>query len=238
MVVLADGSGYEAQIKCSDEDSDLAVLKINKSGLQVADFGNEEDITIGRTVIAIGTPISFSLRNSASIGIISGINRSVSSLYRLIQTDAAINPGNSGGPLVNLDGKVLGINTSKYIGLGAEGLGFAIPVGTVKYVVDEFDKHNAVNRPFLGTTFEEGWAARVGLPTNSGLIIRGIEANSPAEQYGLKVDDILIAINDNRVNTVVDFNEEMKKYSPQSNATLKINRQGIIENVKIVFGKK
>jgi len=138
VVVLSDGSGYEATLKCIDEDTDLALIKINKSNLNTARFGKEEDIVIGRTVLAIGTPVSLSLRNSASIGIISGINRGIGSPYSLIQTDAAINPGNSGGPLVNLKGEVIGINSSKFAATGIEGLGFSIPLNTINYVLKQF----------------------------------------------------------------------------------------------------
>lgn len=237
VVVLSDGSGYEAKLKCIDEESDLAVVKINKLGLKPASFGKMEDIIIGKTVIAIGTPVSFSLRNSASIGIVSGINRSIDSSYRLIQTDAAINPGNSGGPLVNLEGEVIGINSSKFAGSGIEGLGFSIPVGTVNYVLDHFEKYGRVIRPKLGVVFEEDWAARVGLPTNSGLRIIEVNDRSAAKQYGLKVDDIVLAINNININTLVDYNEEMKKYLPKDKINLKVSRGGVKTYINVVLGE-
>lgn len=237
VVVLSDGSGYEAKLKYMDEKTDLAVIKINKTGLKEAKFGKQEDIVTGKTVIAIGTPVSFSLRNSASIGYISGINRSLDSEYRLIQTDAAINPGNSGGPLVNLKGEVIGINSSKYAGVGMEGLGFAIPVDTIKYAINHFDAYGKIKRPYMGTVFEENWAARIGLPSKNGLTITKIEKNSPAQKSGLKEKDILLSINDNNVNNIVDFNEEMKKYLPQESLKLKIKRDGIIRNISIVPGE-
>ncbi|HOM01223.1 MAG TPA: trypsin-like peptidase domain-containing protein [Acetivibrio sp.] len=236
VVVLADGSGYEAELKCIDEETDLALIKIGKTGLKPAEFGTEEDIIIGRTVIAIGTPVSFSLRNSASIGIISGVNRSINSSYRLIQTDAAINPGNSGGPLVDLNGKVLGMNSSKFSGIGVEGLGFSIPVGTIDFVLKHFEKYGKVVRPKLGVAFEEDWAAQVGLPTNSGLKIVGVDRNSAAEKYGLLEGDVVLAINGADVNTLVDFNEEMKKYLPNDKVNIKISRKGVKTNVNVVLG--
>ncbi|MFZ5989839.1 MAG: trypsin-like peptidase domain-containing protein [Bacillota bacterium] len=237
VVVLSDGSGYEAKLKCIDEESDLAVVKIDKLGLKPASFGKMEDIIIGKTVIAIGTPVSFSLRNSASIGIVSGINRSIDSSYRLIQTDAAINPGNSGGPLVNLEGEVIGINSSKFAGSGIEGLGFSIPVGTVNYVLDHFEKYGRVIRPKLGVVFEEDWAARVGLPTNSGLRIIEVNDRSAAKQYGLKVDDIVLAIDNININTLVDYNEEMKKYLPKDKINLKVSRGGVKTYINVVLGE-
>lgn len=231
VVVLSDGNGYEASLNCIDEETDLALIKINKFGLKPVRFAKEEDLVIGETAIAIGTPVSFSLRNSASIGIISGVNRSIDSSYRLIQTDAAINPGNSGGPLVNLKGEVVGINSSKFAAEGIEGMGFSIPVSTINYVLKHFESSGRVIRPKLGANFEEDWAARVGLPTNSGLSIIGIGKNSAAEKSGLQVGDVLISINNNNVNTLVDYNEEMKKYIPTSKISLKIKREG---NEKVI----
>jgi len=235
VAVLADGSGYEAQLKCIDEESDLALIKIDKAGLKAAKFGKQEDIITGKTVLAIGTPVSLSLRNSASIGIISGINRGIDSDYRLIQTDAAINPGNSGGPLVNLKGEVLGINSSKFAGAGIEGLGFSIPVGTINYVLDHFNKYGKVKRPDLGVVFEEDWAAKVGLPSSNGLIISSVYDDTGAKKAGLKAEDILMSVNGTAVNSKVEYNEEMKKYLPGNTVTLKIKRDQKILNISVVL---
>lgn len=237
VVVLADGSGYEARLKYIDEESDLALIIIDKTDLTSAKLGKQEDIIIGKTVIAIGTPVSFSLRNSASTGIISGINRGIGSTYRLIQTDAAINPGNSGGPLVNLNGEVIGVNSSKFAGSGIEGLGFSIPVDTVNYVLKHFNDFGKVRRPSLGVSFEEDWAARVGLPSNNGLIIIMLEKN-PSKQQNLKEGDVLLAINGESVNTIVDYNEVLKKYLPNDTVTLKVRKGGIVENVSATLGEK
>ena len=233
VVVLSDGSGYEAKLKYSDEDTDLALIKIEKEGLQPVKFGKQEDIIIGKTVIAIGTPVSFSLRNSASKGIVSGINRVIGSTYRLIQTDAAINPGNSGGPLVNLKGEVIGINSNKYAGVGIEGLGFSIPVDTINFVLNHFEKYGKVKRSTLGVLYEEDWAAKMGLPTNNGLKVIRVEKN---EQ--LKEGDVLRSINGSSINTIVDINEKMKKYLPGDNVDLKIERKGIVQCVNCILGEK
>ena len=238
IVVLADGNAYEAKLKAIDEESDLAVITIKKTGLKPVKFAKESDINIGNTVIAIGTPISFSLRNSATIGIISGINRGLGSYYRVIQTDAAINPGNSGGPLVNLNGEIVGINSNKFVGAGIEGMGFSIPVNTIQYVLDQFSKFSKVVRPYLGAIFEEDWIAQVGLPSNNGITINSIEVKSPAAINGLKVKDILLSINDNKINSIVDFNEALKKYGPNSKVVFKIKRNGIIQNLSVTFGEK
>lgn len=233
LVILADGSGYEGTLKCIDEESDLATVKIKKTNLPTAKLGDEKDITIGKTVIAIGNPISISLRNSASVGIISGVNRGINSFYRLIQTDAAINPGNSGGPLVNMKGELIGINSSKFMGNGIEGMGFAIPVGTVKYVINQFDKAGRVIRPYTGAVFEEGWAAKIGLPSLEGIRIVAVKDNSPAKAAGLKDGDILYDINGVKINSIVDLNEEMKKYTPGTNVKLTIKRDANIRSIEM-----
>ena len=238
IVILADGSGYEASLKCIDEESDLAVVKIKKTGLPTARLGNEKDIVIGRTVIAIGNPISISLRNSASIGIISGMNRGINSSYKLIQTDAAINPGNSGGPLVNLKGEVIGINSNKFTGNGIEGLGFSIPIDTVTYAVGQFDKYGKIIRPYIGAIFEEGWAAKIGLPSLDGLKIIAVEDDSPAKASGLKAGDILYDIDGIKVNSIVDLNEEMKKYLPGASIKLNIKREGAAQFISLKLGEE
>ena len=224
IVVLSDGSAYNGKIKYIDKNADLAVVKIDKLGLPVATFAKDEDISVGDTVIAIGTPISFSLRNSATKGIISGMNRGLFSEYALIQTDASINPGNSGGPLVNLRGEVVGINSSKYSGVGIEGMCFSIPANTVRYVLSQFEKYGEVKRANISATLEENWAAKRGLPTNEGLTVQKVDGR--AKEEGLQVGDIVIAIDDTVIHSNVDFNECMKKYDIGNTAKFKIYRGG------------
>lgn len=238
VVVLSDGKPYKARLKALDEQSDLASIKIDKGLLTPAVFGDISQVTVGMTVVAIGTPLSFSLRNSASKGIVSGMNRSVDGKYRFIQSDAAINGGNSGGPLVNLSGRIIGINTIKYIGYGVEGLSFSIPVDTVKYVLRQFEKYGKVRRPYLGVEFVEGVAARYGLPSNEGLTISDVVKSSPAQKSGLQVDDVMISVNGVEVTTIIDYNEEMKKYLPDSAVKLTVKREGKAIDFKVVFGEK
>jgi serine protease Do len=238
VVVLSNGKSYKARLKAIDEQSDLASIKIDKGMLKPAVFGDIKQVVVGRPVVAIGTPLSFSLRNSASKGIISGINRSADGEYRFIQSDAAINGGNSGGPLVDLSGRVIGINTVKYVGYGVEGLSFSIPVDTVRYVLDQFEKYGRVRRPYLGVEFVEGVAARYGLPSNEGLTISEIVKDSPAEKCGLQLDDVLIEVNGVEVTTIIDYNEEMKKYLPGNTVKLKVRRNGKEIEMKVVYGEK
>lgn len=238
VVVLTNGKSYHARLKAIDEISDLALIKIDKGGLTPAKFGSISDVAVGEQVIAIGTPLSFSLRNSATKGIVSGINRTADGEYRFIQSDAAINGGNSGGPLVNMRGEVIGINTVKYIGFGVEGLSFSIPVDTVIYVMKHFEKFSRVRRPYLGADFVEGVAARYGLPSNEGLTVVEVMGDSPAEEAGLMVDDVVEYVNGVSITTKIDYNEEMKKYLPGNSVELGVIRGNKRLNIKVTYTEK
>lgn len=238
LVVLGDGTGYEAVIQATDEESDIALIHIYASGLSKMSIAAPGDLQIGSTVVAIGTPISFSLRNSASVGIVSGINRSVDSYYRLIQTDATINMGNSGGPLLNLRGEVVGMNTIKYVGTSIEGLGFSISADTMQYVLQQFRSNGRVIRPELGVEFEESWIAKYDLPSNDGLTIVGFHENSPAQQQGLQLGDQVLSIDGTKLSNEVDYHEVMKQYQPGQTASFKIKRGGVIQDKTLTFGTK
>ena len=235
VVVLSDGNGYEARIKYLDRAADLAVIKIDKIGLVPVKFGKKQDIIIGKTAIAIGTPLSFQNRNSASVGVISGLNRSIDGFYeyKLIQTDAAINPGNSGGPLVNLNGEVIGINSITT--LNAQGINYAIPVDTVQFVLDHFYKYGKVKRVTLGADYEEDMVAFYGLPSKTGLKISKVAEGSCADKYGLKKNDYIYSVNGIPVNTVVDLNEAFKGFIPGAKVKLGIRRDGQSQSIDIAL---
>lgn len=239
VVVLSNSKAYEARLKAKDDSLDLAVIKIDKGGLQPATFGDMSDVSVGQDVIAIGTPLSFNLRNSATKGIISGMNRSADGEYRFIQSDAAINGGNSGGPLVNMKGEVIGINSVKLAGFGVEGLNFSIPIDTVKYAIKHFEKFGRIRRPYLGITFTDSITFQYGLPsTNEGITVKDIEQGSPAEKFDILADDKLISVNGINVNSTIDYNEEMLKYLPGDKATLEIVRDNEHIYIDVVFGEK
>jgi serine protease Do len=238
VVVLSNSKAYKARLKAIDEALDLAVIKIDKGGLQPAVFGDTSSIVVGQDVVAIGTPLSFSYRNSATKGIISGINRSTDGEYRFIQSDAAINGGNSGGPLVNMKGQVIGINSVKLSGYGVEGLNFSIPADTVKYAISHFEKFGRIKRAYLGTDFSDTITSKYGLPnTTEGLIVKDIDSGSPAERYDIRIDDTLLSINGKEINSVVDYNEEMKKYLPGDKAVFVLLRDKKSFKVNVVFGE-
>jgi len=237
VVVTSDGKSYSGRTTNIDEESDLALVKIEASGLPTAKLAESGDIKVGEAVAAIGTPISFALRNSVTTGIVSGLDRAVNSQYQLIQTDAAINPGNSGGALVNMKGEVIGINTMKYADFGVENLGFAIPIDTVKYVLRHFELYGKVKRPYLGLELEESWEAVVGLPSTEGLQVAYVEPDSPAAKAGIKQGDTLEMLGSSSTRTLVDYNEAMKKYLPGETVGLTLKSNGATLTTQITLGE-
>ncbi|MBW7474949.1 trypsin-like peptidase domain-containing protein [Paenibacillus oenotherae] len=235
VVVTADGKQFEGKITHFDELSDLAMVKINASKLPTAVFAPDPlKLQMGETVIAIGTPVSFSLRNTATTGILSGMNRSISSAYKLLQTDAAINPGNSGGPLVNLKGEVIGINSLKFVSEGIESLGFSIPSDTVRYVVNHFFKYGKVNRASLGLELEESWAAIVGLPTTEPLKVKAVESES-ASKAGIAQDDLLYSVGGKGITSIVELNELLKGYLPGQQIEVMLQSDGDLIKRKLTL---
>lgn len=235
LVVMNDGKGYEAQLKYIDEDTDLAVVKIKKIGLPVVKFANSEDIVVGKQVIAIGTPITFSLRNSATVGHISGLNRSVGEPYRLVQTDTAIAHGNSGGALINMNGELVGITSSGYSGTNTN---FAVPVDTVKYVLNQFELYGKVRHISFGAEFQEDWLAELGVPSEAGLTIKGLEKSSPLAKASFKTGDVLVSVDDVAINSIVELNELMKNYLPGDTVKVGVKTNGEIKYADIVLDEK
>jgi serine protease Do len=210
-VVFNDGRSFSAEVLGRDFGNDLAVLKIDAQDLPTLELGDSESLQIGQTVIAIGYTLG-QYQNTVTKGVISGIDRQVNTggslnggelIDEAIQTDAAINPGNSGGPLLDLNGKVVGINTA--VNREGESIGFAIPVDIAKSIVTSVEKYGRIVRPWLGiryTMLNESMAEANELSVTYGAyIVNGSTPNSaivpgsPAEQAGLQVDDIIVAIN-------------------------------------------
>lgn len=235
LVVMNDGKGYEAQLKYIDEDTDLAIVKIKKIGLPVVKFANSEDIVVGKQVIAIGTPITFSLCNSATVGHISGLNRSVGEPYRLVQTDTAITHGNSGGALINMNGELVGITSSGYSGTNTN---FAVPVDTVKYVLNQFELYGKVRHISFGAEFQEDWLAELGVPSEAGLTIKGLEKSSPLAKASFKTGDVLVSVDDVAINSIVELNELMKNYLPGDTVKVGVKTNGEIKYADIVLDEK
>lgn len=214
-VQVHSGKEYKAKLVGSDLQTDLALLKIDASGLAPAEFGNAEELTVGDQSLAIGDPLGATFRGTLTNGIISAINRDVTLngyAMNLIQTTAALNSGNSGGPLLNIYGQVVGINNMKMVSSSTtvEGLGFAVPTTTAKEIIDGLAKNGGISRPVLGVTcygVDSDTAKKND--TKSGLIVASVNPASDCSAKGLQVGDIITEINGKAFTSVEDF----KKYS-------------------------
>ncbi len=221
VVSLTDGEHLDAKIIGVDYTNDIALLKIDKSGLPFLKFGNSDDIMIGEWVIAFGNPFGLfevNQKPTVTVGVISStgmkLNSGENRFYKdMIQTDAAINSGNSGGPLVNSMGEVIGMNTLIYTGnqfsSGNIGLGFAIPINKVKKITDEIKKNGTIDRNYwIGLriqNIDNNIAQYYKLKSTTGVIVVSMEKGSPADKAGISPEDIIIGINDQPVSTDADF---------------------------------
>lgn len=241
-VLFYDGSDDKAEVLWNDSTLDLAIIKVDKKGLPVAELGDSDKVEVGDIAIAIGNPLGLEFERSLTQGVISGLHRSISvneyeSVDDMIQTDASINPGNSGGPLLNSEGQVVGINTAK-IQTG-EGLGFSIPINTVKPIVDQFIEKGEFKRVTLGIkavdvkSFED----RMGeeLSVDHGVYVYQIMANSPAEKSGMKKYDIIVKIEDNEIKTLSNLTRELYKHRPGDIVEVIVNRGGREKVLEITF---
>jgi serine protease Do len=206
-VALDDGRLFEAKVLLSDKRSDIAVLRIETQGerLPFVEFADSDQAKVGDIILAIGNP--FGLEQTVTSGIISAVARTsvgITDLRFFIQTDAAINPGNSGGPQIDMNGKLVGINTAIYTAsVGAEGLGFAIPSNMVRVVVETAMQNKPLVRPWIGVSgrpITPQWSALLGLPRARGVLVTDVYKGSPAEQAGLKAGDVVLQAGDFPVN--------------------------------------
>jgi len=208
-VTLADGTTFDAKVIGTDPYTDVAVIKINATNLPAAKLGDSTNLKIGQIAIAIGNP--FGLGKAVTVGIISALNRSITTeggpiIEGLIQTDAPINPGNSGGALVNSSGEVIGINTAIY--QGAQGIGFAIPIHLARSIANQIIDKGYVSHPWIGVyldTVDSQTAAYYRLPVDYGAIIMDIVKNGPAEMAGLRKGDIIIEFDGEKIETADDL---------------------------------
>lgn len=244
-VLTSNDAEYSASIIGSDETSDLAVLKIEASGLQAAEFGDSSVLQVGDSVVAIGDPLGTTLRGTMTDGIISAINRDLTVNDRtmsLIQTNAALNNGNSGGPLINCYGQVIGINTMKMSNFYSssttvEGIGFAIPIDTAKPIIDELiEKGYVSGRPAIGIDGETlPTTYRIYYRLPQGIYITRVYANSDAAAKGISEGDIITAINGTAVTTMEQLNRVKNQYSAGQSVTLTIYTGGEYTDVSIVL---
>lgn len=232
-----DKTPYDATIIGTDEQTDLAVIKIEKEGLTAAELGDSDSIQVGEFSMAAGNPLG--MQSSISSGTISAVNRDVQTdgrTYTLIQTDAAINAGNSGGALVNSKGQVIGINTLKLSGTGIEGMGFAIPINSAKPIYEQLIEYKKVKRPYIGIggrDLTEELAKANNLVV--GIYITSIEEFSAGEKAGLKIGDVIIEADGTAIKTMNELNEIKNKHAIGDTMKIKINRNGSEKEVEITL---
>jgi len=229
-IELADGRKFTAKVIGADRDSDVAVVKIDASGLPNLELGNSDTLEVGEWVLAIGNPLGLS--HTVTAGIVSAKGRSgfgLATLENFIQTDAAINFGNSGGPLINLDGKVIGINTAIYGSSGNIGIGFAVPINMAKNVYDQLIESGTVERGFLGVMpndLDPDMAEAFGLKDTKGVAISEVTEGSAADKAGLKINDVILELDGQPVGSAGSFRNRIAMLKPGTKLKMVVWRDG------------
>ena len=242
-VSFYDKSEYPAKVIGTDKYADIAVLKVNRTGLTTLPFGDSSKAQPGDVVLAMGEP--FGLRGTVTMGIISATGRGGLGIERFedfIQTDTAINQGNSGGALVDTHGDLIGINTAILSGEtgGNQGIGFAIPANLARNEMDQIMKHGKVTRGYMGILPQEltpELAKQFNVPNDHGVAIAQVEPNSPAERAGLKVGDVITAINGNTINDVNEFRLQVAGFAPGTSIKLRVDRNGQNLDIPVTLGE-
>lgn len=243
-VILNDGKKYKAEVLTRNPINDIAIIKIKENNLPFIKLGDSSTIELGQTTIAVGNTLGI-FRNTVSIGVVSGLSRNIQALDAieqstqnlkgLIQTDAAINPGNSGGPLADIEGKIIGINCAMVF--GAENVGFAIPINTAKKDWTELKKYGKIRQPFLGLRYipvNKKLQQECSLPVNYGALVisegfpggEAITKGSPAEKAGIQELDIVLEIQNKKINIKNPLQEIIQDFRVGEEIKMKILRQG------------
>ena len=243
-VLFENGTKLPGDVLWYDIALDLAVVKVESTGLPAADLGDSDILEVGELAVAIGNPLGLEFERTVTSGVISGLNRSIevdgNKIEDLIQTDASINPGNSGGPLLNGKGEVIGINTAK-ISTG-EGLGLAIPINIIKPIVNEVVETGKFNPVLLGIQgiavekYEQ--ALGIELKAEKGVYVAEVITNTPAYRSGLRSGDVITKIGQKEVKTMNELKKELYKYKTGDKAKLDIIRNGEALELEVIFEEK
>lgn len=242
-VVLHDQRNYKARIIGTDPATDLALLKIDENDLSFIEFGNSDSVEVGDLVLAVGNP--FNLASTVTAGIVSAKARNIniltdkSAVESYIQTDAAVNRGNSGGALVDIDGKLVGINAAIATPTGAyAGYAFAIPVEIVKKTINDLLKYGKVLRGFLGVVISDlngDKAKNLGIRYTNGVVVDSLQQNGAAVRAGIKVKDIIIKVNDRQVETATQLREIIARYQPGEKVQVTVIREGKEKIISVIL---
>ena len=245
-VVMFDKREVEAIIVATDPLSDLAVIKVETGSLSTANLGDSDKLSVGEWVVAIGSPFGLNLNHTVTAGIVSAVGRSSvmsrNNFEDFIQHDAAINPGNSGGGLFNLDGELIGINTAiatDGFSRANAGVGFAIPINMVKRVMEDLISDGKVTRGWLGVSIQdvnEGMAKALKLEDRNGAIISQVMKDSPAEDAGVKEQDVIIEVNGKKVNDSSNLKNLISSGRPNDKTKLTIIRDGREKSLTVTLG--
>ncbi|MBN2455728.1 MAG: DegQ family serine endoprotease [Sedimentisphaerales bacterium] len=241
-VKLLSGKEYSAKVIGTDPDSDVALIKIDANNLSYLKLADSDKLEVGQWVLAIGNP--FGLSHTVTAGIVSAKGRGIglTGYENFIQTDAAINFGNSGGPLIDLDGKVVGINTAIYGPGGNIGIGFAIPINTAKFVYNRILTEGTVTRGFLGVTIQNltpDLAAALGLDEDTkGVLVPDVNENKAAEKAGVKPYDIIVEFNGEQVETDQELQNRVAMEKPGTKAEIVVLRDGKRKTLTVTLGTR
>lgn len=243
-VILSNKEEFKAKVIGTDPQTDIALIKINDGdNLPTVPLGNSDALEVGEWVIAIGNP--FGLSQTVTVGVVSAKGRDrvgINDYEDFIQTDAAINPGNSGGPLLNIHGQVIGINSALYTKSGGYmGIGFAIPINMVKSIETQLKDHGKVIRGWLGVAIQdvnENLAKSFNLKKPEGILVSEVEQGSPAEKAGLKQGDVIISLNNRKLENVNDLRNTIAFTAPKTKVDLQIIRDGNHKDVEVTIGEQ
>jgi serine protease Do len=240
-VVLQGGEeSYPAEIVGRDPETDLALLKIEaEKDLPVLKFGDSQDLEVGQWVMAIGNP--FGLDHTVTAGIISAKGRVIGAgpYDNFIQTDASINPGNSGGPLLNGEGRVVGINTA--IVASGQGIGFAIPSSMAEDVIAQLKKYQKVKRGWLGVTIQdvdENTAKALGLSESKGALVASVRTGDPADEAGIRVGDVIVSVNGKPIESAGDLTRTIGGLPPDETVNMTVWRKGEVKELEVTLGER
>lgn len=247
IVTLSGGQNLDGTTLWSDPVIDLAVVKVNVTGLPAAKLGDSNSLRVGEPAIAIGNPLGLQFQRTVTSGIISALNRTIqidteqgtNFMEDLIQTDASINPGNSGGPLMNAKGEVIGINTVKVA--SAEAIGFAIPINLAKPIINSFINKGTFNEPYLGLfAYDREVMPYVNpaIKVDGGVYVARLDSGSPAAASGIKVGDVIKKIDGVNVQTMVDLRTQVYSKNPNDKVTLTVVSDGTENQVTTTLEKK